>query len=308
MFVAFNLCKYHVLVTDYYDDLFSHLSLVFSFAIFRPLSQNSYDQFHYMYFNHTGDVTVTCRVNSFTGSTNGWRKGGIMVRDNTGQRSAHSMLQQTGWGIAHQSRQNENWNSLSVHESYDLAGVWLRMTRVGNVITSYVKRDGEFDYMMYNSVEVTLSDDIKVGIAVTSHDNSQLAELDISHLEITSDVYTLGDSNLVVNEVGDTGTNLRAQQTSEGVWSISAGGDIGVSLIIARVDLLSLSVTYIPYLTCQLDFLLLCTKKTGNCRQLRLLRWVSNGKYYCRNAPREVTEAKQRQQGRSHDPRQSRSR
>ena len=243
------ICAHDVFIIDIrFDDMFSHLH-AFSSAI-GSLSQGSYDHFHYMYFNHTGDVTVTCLVNSFTGSTNGWRKGGIMFRDNTGQRAAHSMLQVTGWGIAQQSRQNENWNSLSAHESYDTAGVWLRMTRVGNVITSYVKRDGEFDYMMFNSVEVTLSDDFKVGIAVTSHDNAQLGELDISHLEITSDVYTLGESNQVVTEVGDTGTNLRVQQTSEGVWSISAGGDIGVSLFIARVDLLSLAkhTLHIPHL------------------------------------------------------------
>lgn len=186
---------------------------------------SSYDHFHYMYFNQTGDVTITCFVNSFTGSTNGWRKAGPMFRSDIGQRSPHSHLQVTGWGVAQQSRLGLNWNSISYHDHFAYENVWLRLVKSGNTITSYVKNKDDYDYLQFNEVEVDLGEEFKVGIAVTSHDNNALGALDISNLEITNEVYTLGTTGSTQRNIGDTGTNIRVQQVQEGKWMVRSGGE-----------------------------------------------------------------------------------
>lgn len=185
------------------------------------------DHFHYTHFNATGDVTVTGKMNSFTGSTNHWRKGGIMFRNGLGSQAAHSMIQLTGWGIAHQSRPHENGWSTSKHDSYDTSNVWLRLVKSGNTITSFVKRDGEYGFMEFYSLEVDLGDEFSVGIAVCSHENDQLASLDVSDFEISEgEVFSLAGGR--ASEVGDTGRDVRIQEYAENMWSMGAGGaDIG---------------------------------------------------------------------------------
>ena len=221
----------------------------------------STDHFHYLHFNHTGDATVSCLVKSFTGTTNSWRKGGIMFRkfvDGTetnteaAARSPHSMIELTGWGIAHQSRTCENCGSVSAHDHYDTSNVWLRLVKEGNTITSYVKRDGDYDYMLFNSLEgVDLGDSYYVGLAITSHDQTVLGELDVSNFEISNEAWTL-PNNAAATEVGDTGHNsIWIQQVGEGVWAIDAAGvDIGVSsLPLLLVQLSFRTVLFVEYLS-----------------------------------------------------------
>jgi len=184
-----------------------------------------WDQFTFLHFNHTGNVTVTCLVKEFTDATHAWRKAGIMFRNNLGERSAHSMLMLTGWGIAQQSRQNQNTHSISYHDTYSIKNVWFRLVKEGNMVTSFVKRDGEHGFMQYNSVEVDLGESFYVGLAVTSHDNSKIGTLDVSNFEISDDVFSLSAEP---REIGETGKPVWVQEYRPGMWSISAGGsDIG---------------------------------------------------------------------------------
>lgn len=184
----------------------------------------SYDHFHFMHFNRTADVTVTCLVKDFTQTShNSWRKGGIMFRAGLGQRVPHSFLMQSGWGIAHQYRLCENCGSASYHDGYSTSNVWLRLVKEGNTVTSYVKRDGEYGFMKYFSHEVDLGAEFSIGLAVTSHDNSQIATLEVSDFEISDDVFSLPLNTLT--EVGETGNGrMWVQEVAEGIWSLSAAG------------------------------------------------------------------------------------
>lgn len=182
----------------------------------------SRDQFHYLHFNRNADVTVTCLVNDFTGSDHSWRKAGIMFRNKIGEGgSAQSMIAVTGWGVSHQTRAQDNSSTGSYHGSYPVSAVWIRLVKQGSTITSFIKRDGEYDFMQYNSVEVTFGESFYVGLAVTSHDNTKLATLDVSHFEISDDVFSLPS---VPVEVGDTGNTVWGQEVGDGVWSVNAAG------------------------------------------------------------------------------------
>mmetsp|Transcript_10617 Transcript_10617/g.19057 ORF Transcript_10617/g.19057 Transcript_10617/m.19057 type:complete len:416 (-) Transcript_10617:135-1382(-) len=185
-----------------------------------------WDEFHYLHFNRTTDVTVTCLVKSFGPTTlESWRKGGIMIRNKTPgideQRMAMSMLQVTGWGVAQQSRLEDNSYSVSNHDHFDTENVWLRMVKVGNTVTSYVKRDGNFDYMRFGEEEVQFGPEFYVGLAVSSHERTLLATLDVKHFEISDEIYTQPG---IPTEIGETGQRVSVQQVKEGIWSVQAGG------------------------------------------------------------------------------------
>ena len=198
-------------------------------STFLHITQGGADDFHYLHFgNRTTDATVTVKVNSFTCSgCESWRKAGIMFRAGLGQSDIHSMIQLTGWGIAHQSRYQ---GSKSEHDSYAKENVWLRLVKEGNTVTSYVKKDGEYDFMRFHVETIDFGGDYYVGLAVTSHSTERLGTMDASEFEISDTVFSLDYSD--PTEVGDTGEVVWVQQVKEGMFQVtSAGTDIGVSVV-----------------------------------------------------------------------------
>lgn len=185
----------------------------------------NYDRFHYLYANRTGDVTVTCRVKNFTNNNNSWRKGGIMLRSNLGPQSKNSMIVVTGWGIAHQSRRTEAGSAESQHDGFQLANVWLRLVKRGNTVTSYVRREGEYGYTRYHSVDVDLGDRYHVGLAVTMQDPLRLGTLEVANFEISDAAYSFPG---VPAKIGTTSNGfdnqIKVQEVGEGLWSINTGG------------------------------------------------------------------------------------
>lgn len=191
-----------------------------------------WDEFHYLRFDRTGDVTVTAKVTNFGPTTlESWRKCGIMFRnknpDVDEQRLAHSTMMLTGWGVAMQSRPDDNGSSRSNHDSYDTSDVWLRLSREGSTVTGYVRRDGEYGWMQFHQEEVHFSgEDLHVGLAVTAHDRQALATMEVTDFEIADGAFSLDVGAAV--DVGATGRAVRVQEVREGVYALEAGGaDIG---------------------------------------------------------------------------------
>ena len=143
------------------------------------------------------------------------------------------MIMVTGWGIAHQSRLSEWAGSLSQHDGFQNTNVWLRLVKQGNTVTSYYKKDGEYGYMRYHSVNIDLGPSFFVGLGVTMNDPASLGTLVVSDLAISTDVATISFPNVPI-KIGESATNsadnlVRVQELGEGVWSIYTGGaGIGV--------------------------------------------------------------------------------
>lgn len=147
------------------------------------------DQGHFLYFPrdaNTTDVMLTCRVESFP-YVNGWQKGGIMIRDTLAANSKHQFIAAIGAGYAHQYRAYTGGGSTNpaddTSSTYSKTP-WLRMVKIGNTITSYVKQDGEYDWLKVHSIESVFSSDFYLGLAVTSHEFDQPTTLTVSNLEI----------------------------------------------------------------------------------------------------------------------------
>lgn len=165
-----------------------------------------------------------------------------MIRDTLAANSKHQFIAAIGAGYAHQYRANtgggSNYPAGDTSSTYSKTP-WLRMVKIGNTITSYVKQDGEYDWLKVNSIESVFSSDFYLGLAVTSHVFDQPNTLTVSNLEIITstpgdaiptELYTQDNFNGLL-EIGDDGAKVKIQQVKEGVFSTwGAGNGIGVSL------------------------------------------------------------------------------
>jgi len=151
------------------------------------------DGFHFVSQPAEGDISVEMLVESFT-SNHWWGKGGIMIRDTLESNSMHYSLFLTKNGnyLANQYRSCTNCNSGHNNSpSVKDRNVWLRVTKIGNVFEAFFKRldDTEWSKIGLTKTINFSSSNFYVGIAVTSHENSRLAELigsDIAVLPIIS--------------------------------------------------------------------------------------------------------------------------
>ena len=122
----------------------------------------------------TADATATVHVQSIE-ATDPWAKLGLMFRETLDPGSRHVMLIASAErGLAMQYRAQPGGISRNVALSPGTAPVWLRLTRAGNIFTGYASEDGA-TWRTIGSIALPLDLDTYVGVALTSHDNSELA-------------------------------------------------------------------------------------------------------------------------------------
>jgi hypothetical protein len=132
------------------------------------------DSFNYDYKPLTGDATVTARVASQQ-DTAAWAKAGVMIRETTAANSTFVFMFVTpSQGVSLQYRASTGGSAAQQAEVFGLtAPYWVRLVRAGNTFTGYVSADG-VSWTQVGSVSVTMPSSVMEGLAVTSHNNSQL--------------------------------------------------------------------------------------------------------------------------------------
>ncbi|MCG8511301.1 MAG: Ig-like domain-containing protein, partial [Rhodospirillales bacterium] len=177
------------------------------------------DQFQYVYRDMSGDVEIIARID-YLEDVHEWSKGGLMIRNGTGANAAHAMVQ-----IRPDGNASFQWRD-AAGASAGYGGVtggtsmpkWLRLVRSGNTFRAYYSFDGANWTQISSSRNINMANSVQVGLAVTSHDNGELATAQFSNVSIPSLPTLAGDYNLdgVVdtddymvwrNNFGQTGTN-----------------------------------------------------------------------------------------------------
>jgi phosphatidylserine/phosphatidylglycerophosphate/cardiolipin synthase-like enzyme len=132
------------------------------------------DAFHFVYRTLSGDGAITARVTAVNG-TEAWTKVGVMIRGTASAQSAHAfMLVSSARGVAFQRRAADGALSSSTTGGAGAAPRWVRLTRTGNSVSAFVSSDG-VNWSLVGSDTIALPANALVGLAVTSHDSSQLA-------------------------------------------------------------------------------------------------------------------------------------
>ncbi|MFO0646363.1 MAG: hypothetical protein U0326_08995 [Polyangiales bacterium] len=132
------------------------------------------DAFRYVYQPlGEDDCDVRARVAS-VGNTHEWAKVGLMVRENLTAGSRYVMAVVTpSKGLLVQARTAQDDTSISCGTASGTAPCWLRVTRSGDRFDVFSSSDGA-TWTPFGSCVMALGKDAAVGLAVTSHDATQL--------------------------------------------------------------------------------------------------------------------------------------
>jgi hypothetical protein len=125
------------------------------------------DGFHYASQTLSGDGQITVRINSVE-HINDWSKAGVMIRETLDAGSAHAMMVITPVnGAAMQYRAETDAASTNLQATGLKAPICLSIARVGDTFTGYYSTPN--GWVQQGSVEIPMTDPVRIGIAVTSH-------------------------------------------------------------------------------------------------------------------------------------------
>jgi regulation of enolase protein 1 (concanavalin A-like superfamily) len=182
------------------------------------------DAFHFVYQPWTGDGSVVSRVASVT-NANSWSKAGVMFRESLTPGSAHAfILVSVAKGVAYQRRDTTGGASVSTTGSMSAPPRWVRLDRSGNTFSAYESADG-IAWKLVGTDTIPMAQQIYVGIAVTSHDNTRTTTA-------TAAVQTINTTAFAVTvpaaPAGQVGAAYQLAATASGqvgtvAWSIASG-------------------------------------------------------------------------------------
>lgn len=131
------------------------------------------DALHYVWQRVSGDVDIVARVSSIE-NVNALTKAGVMIRESLAADSANAfMLGSPSRAIAFQRRRSTG-GVTTTSSGTDGVPVWLKLERRGNTIRAYRSPNGS-NWQLVGSDTFTMAQDVYVGLALTSHDNTRLA-------------------------------------------------------------------------------------------------------------------------------------
>ena len=143
------------------------------------------DGFHFTYQPLTGDGTITGYVDKPL-EAGGWTFSGLMIRESLDDNSRHMMLRVHPTG--------ELWSAKRAHTGLNTSqwkvgiwndGQWVRLTRVGDTISTYHSVDGQNWEFVDTKTFNDLSSEVYFGLAVTSYDNSQFTVSQFEDVTVT---------------------------------------------------------------------------------------------------------------------------
>jgi regulation of enolase protein 1 (concanavalin A-like superfamily) len=145
------------------------------------------DMFHFVYQPLSGDGTIVARVVSVQGAS-GYGSAGVMLRETLSAGSANAKT--SYWPAYHAIYFDERSSTgSSTAEPGALAAslpYWLKVTRSGNVFTSYASLDGVNWTQLGTSQTITMASTIYAGLAVNSGSSSTAATATFDNVSLSS--------------------------------------------------------------------------------------------------------------------------
>jgi len=143
------------------------------------------DHFHFVYEEAPlfGDATIIARVKSLD-VTNSWSKAGVMIRDQLTETSTHAQMVVSGDPrVSFQYRPFIGGSSSVNTGGIGVRPYWIKLTRVGDTFTGYHSPDG-LNWTEQGSIDIFMLAPY-IGLAVTSHDNNQIAQATFDYVRFS---------------------------------------------------------------------------------------------------------------------------
>lgn len=143
---------------------------------------NNTDLFRFAYVPLNGDRTITARVVSLT-NTNSSAKAGIMVRESLFGNGSNVFAALKPSNAVFQYRTAPGAATNSTTSATVSAPYWIKATRSGNTVTTYISPDG-ITWTQSGSSTISAASTAYVGLAVTSHVNTTLTTATFDNVSI----------------------------------------------------------------------------------------------------------------------------
>jgi hypothetical protein len=157
---------------------------------------NDADEFHYAFKTLTGAGSIVAQVLSVD-DTDPWAKAGVMIRETLGAGSKFAAVYITpGNGCRFQARSDTDIAATSdsgvatAEQTAIVAPYWVKIERdiAGNFRGSYSSNGSSWTPMAWNPQNISMSATVYVGLAVTSHNNNAVCQVQFSNVTTTGNV------------------------------------------------------------------------------------------------------------------------
>ncbi len=140
---------------------------------------------HYIYRRMTGNGSITVRVTGLSSGTN--NTGGIMLRGNMATNSCFAYIGFNNSGYVHFTRRaHMGVGTYSTQVGNKNLPIWLRITKNGYNVITYYSTDGTNWSQLASSDMTGFTDDVYVGMAAMSKDNSKTATVTFDNVNVVS--------------------------------------------------------------------------------------------------------------------------
>jgi regulation of enolase protein 1 (concanavalin A-like superfamily) len=184
------------------------------------------DAFHYIYQPLSGDGSIVARVASVE-YVAAWTKAGVMIRNSLTDSSAYGfMIVSAGRGFAFQRRTADGGTATHTSGGAGTAPQWVRLSRAGQIITAAISADGN-TWRTVGEDSVAMGPTVYVGLAISSHSATQLAQATFDSVLVTATPPTTPlPAGWNHGDIGAVGADGSASE-SGGMFTIEgAGADI----------------------------------------------------------------------------------
>ena len=147
------------------------------------------DEFHFAFKTLSGAGSIAARVESVE-NTNVWAKAGVMIRETLNADSVHAMTVVTpAQGVSFQRRNATGDTSASDTTGGISAPYWVKIERdLSGNLTAYSSTNGSTWEMLGTPDNISMSANIYIGLAVTSHDAALTCQAVFSNVTTTGTV------------------------------------------------------------------------------------------------------------------------
>ncbi len=147
------------------------------------------DQFRFVYKQLSGDGSITARVDSQT-NTHATARAGVMIRETLDAGSRHATIAVTpGSSVTFQSRAGTNGATTTTTVAGGLkAPYWVRVTRTGTTFKAECSPDGKTWTQAGTNLTLAVTNNVYIGLAVTSHAAAQISTAEFSSVATTGTV------------------------------------------------------------------------------------------------------------------------